>query len=71
MLTGDALLRHYRKGMYHVGIGSYTLLSLMYSWYLLLCVYAKEAGYRDSETLLGVKGLGPGPARCDLSMPTP
>ena len=27
--------------------------------YLLLCVYAKGAGYQDSGTLLGVKGLGP------------
>ena len=31
MLTGDALLRHFRKGMYHDGIGGSTLLSLMYS----------------------------------------
>ena len=31
MLTGDALLHHFRKGMYHGGIGSCTLLSLMYS----------------------------------------
>ena len=30
-LTGDTLLRHFRKGMYHGGIGSCTLLSLMYS----------------------------------------
>ena len=33
MLTGNVLLRHFRKGMYHGGIGSCTLLSLMYSWY--------------------------------------
>ena len=32
LLTGDALLRHFRKGMYHGGIGSCALLSLMYSW---------------------------------------
>ena len=31
MMTGDALLRHSTKGMYHGGIGSCTLLSLMYS----------------------------------------
>ena len=34
MLMGDALLcHHFRKGMYHGGIGSCTLLSLMYSCY--------------------------------------
>ena len=33
MLMGDALLRHFRKGMYQSGIGDCTLLSLMYSWY--------------------------------------
>ena len=32
MLTDDALLCHFRKGMYHKGIGSCALLSLMYSW---------------------------------------
>ena len=31
MLTSDALLRHFSKGMYHAGIGGCTLLSLMYS----------------------------------------
>ena len=31
MLMGDALLRHFRKGMYYGRIGSCTLLSLMYS----------------------------------------
>ena len=30
LLTGDALLRHYRKGMQHAGIGSCALLSFMY-----------------------------------------
>ena len=33
MLPGDVLLRHFRKWMYHGGIGSCTLLSLMYSCY--------------------------------------
>ena len=33
MLTSDVLLRHFRKGMHQGGIGSCTLLSLMYSWY--------------------------------------
>ena len=32
MLTGDALLRHFRKGRTTAGIGSCTLSSLMYSW---------------------------------------
>ena len=31
MLTSDTLLHHFRTGMYHSGIGSCTLLSLMYS----------------------------------------
>ena len=33
MLTCDALLHHFRKGMYHRGIGGCTHLSLMYFWY--------------------------------------
>ena len=36
MLKGDALLRHFRKKMYHSRIGSCTLLSLMYSSGLIL-----------------------------------
>ena len=35
MLTGNMLLRHFGKGLYHGGIGSCTLLSLMYSWWQL------------------------------------
>ena len=32
MLTRDTLLCHFRKRLYHGGIGGCALLSLMYSW---------------------------------------
>ena len=50
MLTGDALLHHFRKGMYHSRIGSCTLLSLMYS-----CLYRMRfnfCGVKLSRVLL-------------------
>ena len=48
MLTGDALLRHFREGIYHVAIGSCALLSLMYSW-LNLSHVSLHPEVRESE----------------------
>ena len=48
LLTGDVLLRHFRKGIYHVAIGSCALLSLMYSW-LNLFHFSLHPEVRESE----------------------
>ena len=54
MLMCDALLRHFRKRMFHRGIVGCTLLSLMYSWYYScsLCDMVHVTSYLRFSTKL-------------------